>query len=57
MEDVIAGYRRLLRLLEEERESACRCMDDRYLQAYLKIIEQEEEKLQTELRLLCNNIK
>ena len=57
MEDVIAGYRRLLRLLEEERESACRCMDDRYLQAYLKIIEQEEEKLQTELRLLCNNMK
>ena len=54
MEEVIAGYRRLLQLLEEERESACRCMDGDYLQAYLAVIKQEEENLERELRLLFN---
>jgi hypothetical protein len=56
MEEVMAGYRRLLQLLEEERESARRCMDGDYLRAYLSVIEQEEENLKRELRLLSNNI-
>ena len=55
MENIIAGYRRLLQLLDEERESACRCMEGQYLQAYLTIIEQEKENVQNELRLLYNN--
>lgn len=55
MEDVVEGYQKLLRLLEEEKESARRCLDGELLQAYLMVIEQEEENLQRELRLLYNN--
>lgn len=52
MEDLIAGYRGLLRLLEEEGESARRCMSGQFLQSYLALIEQEKVKIQQELRLL-----
>jgi len=55
VDEVITGYRRLLQLLEEEKESAAQCMGGDYLQSYLKIIEREEENLRKELRLLCNN--
>lgn len=56
MEDLIAGYKRLLRLLDEEQESARGCMDGQYLYAYLAIIEQERDNVENELRLLYNKI-
>lgn len=56
MEDLIAGYKRLLQLLDEEQESARGCMDGQYLYAYLAIIEQERDNVENELRLLYNKI-
>ena len=52
IDECIARYKKLLRLIDEDSQEMERCVQGEILDAYRRLLEQEKENLQSALRAL-----